>query len=158
MTWTNTFNGEPKQNEQIKVVLADDHAVVRVGLRRLFSRTSDICVVGETDNGTDAIAAVNRWHPDILLLDMEMPGLTGLEVTTRLQTERSPVRILILSGYEDSQFIRMILSAGASGYLTKGENPEMLLRAIREIAGGNKSWVKPKETGRLGQRVESFPS
>ncbi len=151
----NTFTGEIKDNKQIRVVLADDHAVVRVGLRRLFSKTSDICVVGESDNGLDALAAVNRWHPDILLLDMEMPGLSGLEVTTRLQMDGSPVRILILSGYDDSQFVRMILSAGASGYVTKGENPEMILNAIREVAAGIRGWTSPHAKRQLRHRLES---
>lgn len=141
--------GDCAGKKQIRVALADDHAVVRVGIRRLLSKTADICVVAESENGLDALKIVKKYRPDVLLLDMEMPVMNGLEVTERLHREGSPVRILILSGYDDSQYIRLVISAGACGYLTKGDNPDSILAAIRSAARG-KSWAGTQVFSNLG--------
>lgn len=145
-----TFNGDCTEKKQIRVALADDHAVVRVGIRRLLSKTADICVVGESENGLEALNLVRKYHPDVLLLDMEMPLMNGLEVTERLHKEGSPVRVLILSGYDDTQYVRMVLSAGACGYLSKGENPEAILTAIRSVAKGRSGWAGTQVFSNLG--------
>jgi DNA-binding NarL/FixJ family response regulator len=154
LTWSKKISSDGNGKGQIRVVLADDHAVVRVGIRRLLSKTEDIYVVAEVDNGLDAIEAVRRYKPDVLLLDMEMPVMNGIEVAKRLHELNSPVRVLVLSGYEDSQYIRLVIAAGACGYITKGENPDVILRAIRAVAGGVTGWVSPQVLTRLGT---SFP-
>lgn len=129
---------------QIRVLLADDHQVVRVGIKRLLSRARDIEVVGETSNGADALRLVHDLAPDVLLLDMEMPGMSGLEVARKLKEEKSSVRVLVLSGYEDRQYIQSVLAAGAYGYITKGDHPESITHAIRQVALGMSGLFSPR--------------
>ncbi len=133
----------------IRVVLADDHIVVRIGIRNLLNRSKDIQVVGEADNGIEAIRLVNDLNPDLLLLDMEMPELDGVEVARRLRAEKSPVRILALSAYNDKQYIQSMLEQGAAGYLTKDEAPGTIVDAVRGVANGERGWFSRKVAARL---------
>jgi len=103
--------------EKIRVVIADDHAIMRVGIRNILSRSKEICVVGEASNGTEAIQLINDLNPDVLVLDMEMPVMDGVEVARRLRSDQSPVNILVLSAYDDRQYILEMLNMGAAGYL-----------------------------------------
>lgn len=130
--------------EPIRVVLADDHPLIRAGIRNVLHKTSDIRVVGEANNGYEALELVHTLTPDILLLDMEMPGMKGIEVAEELEAAGSQVPILILSAYEEKQFILGVLATGAAGYLTKEEVPEKIIQAVRGIAGGETGWVSPK--------------
>ena len=118
------------------VVLADDHDAVRMGLRSLLARMPDVRIVGEAGNGIEAIDLVHRLQPDVLLLDMEMPVLDGIETASRLRREGSPVKILALSVYDDIEYIRGVLQNGATGYLTKDEAVDLLGRAIRSLIRG----------------------
>src|SRR5690554_4004404 len=104
---------------EIRVLLVDDHPIIRSGIRMLLEQAPDIVVVGETDRGDDVLSLVDRLAPDVLLLDMEMPGKSGVDVARELQASGSPVRILVLSAYDDDQYISSLLSNGAAGYLTK---------------------------------------
>src|SRR5690554_2333021 len=106
-----------------RVVLADDHDVVRQGLRRLLDRTPEIEVVGEASDGLEALNSVHEHQPDVLLLDIEMPVMDGIEVAKRLREAGVKVRILVLSAYDDHEYIRALLDIGVSGYLVKGEAP-----------------------------------
>ena len=124
-----------------RVVLADDHTVVRTYIRKILQKAPDIEVVGEASNGVEAIHAVNQTAPDILLLDMEMPVLNGVEVARELHAARSPVRVLALSAYNDRQYILELLNNGAAGYLTKDEAPEYIVEAIHRVARGEKGWI-----------------
>lgn len=130
--------------KDIRVVLADDHAMVRNSIRRLLSKASDIQVVGEASNGIEAIQTVNRLEPDVLLLDLEMPGLNGLEVLRSLQASHSPVRILVLSAYDDKQYVRELLNHGAAGYLTKDEAADCIIEAIKSIDSGEYGWFSER--------------
>jgi DNA-binding NarL/FixJ family response regulator len=130
--------------KDIRVVLADDHAMVRNSIRRLLSKASEIQVVGEASNGIEAIQTVNRLEPDVLLLDLEMPGLNGLEVLRALQASHSPVRILVLSAYDDKQYVREMLNHGAAGYLTKDEGADCIIEAIKSIANGEDGWFSER--------------
>jgi two-component system, NarL family, invasion response regulator UvrY len=130
--------------EPIRVVLADDHPLIRAGIRNILHKTSDIKVVGEANNGYEALALVHSLSPDILLLDMEMPGMKGVEVAEELENTGADVPILVLSAYEEKQFIIGVLSTGAAGYLTKEEAPEKIIQAVRGIASGETGWVSPK--------------
>jgi DNA-binding NarL/FixJ family response regulator len=125
----------------IRVILADDHPVTRDGIRNLLQRASGIEVVGEADNGTEALRLIEELTPDVLLLDMEMPGLKGIDVARQLRAGSSPVRILALSAYDDKQYILELLASGASGYLVKEEAPEAIIEAVRGVAQGQQGWV-----------------
>ena len=126
---------------KVRVVLADDHPITREGVKKIIVKSSDIEVVGEANNGEQALQMANELVPDVLLLDMEMPDLKGLEVARKLKESRSPVRILALSSYDDKQYIFGLLAAGACGYLTKEEVPSTILDAIRGVARGEHGWV-----------------
>lgn len=133
----------------IRVVLADDHPVVRNGIHNLLSHSTDIKVVGEACNGEEALQMCAELTPDILLLDMEMPGIKGVEVAQRLHNSGSPVKILGLSAYDDRQYILQLLETGASGYLTKEEAPETILDAIRGVSMGEQGWVSRRVAARM---------
>ncbi len=134
---------------KIRVVIADDHAIMRVGIRNILSRSNEICVVGEANNGAEAIHLIDELNPDVLILDMEMPVMDGVEVARRLQANQSPVRILVLSAYDDRQYILEMLNMGASGYLIKDEAPEVIVDAVQGIANGEKGWISRKAAVRL---------
>jgi DNA-binding NarL/FixJ family response regulator len=130
--------------KDIRVVLADDHAMVRTSLRRLLSKATGIQVVGEASNGVEALHIVERLEPDVLLLDMEMPVLNGVRVARKLQANHSTVRVLVLSAYDDKQYIREVLKNGAAGYLTKDEAVDTVVEAIRSIANGGSGWFSKR--------------
>lgn len=137
--------------DKIKVVIADDHAVMRVGIRNILTRSNEICVVGEASDGQQAIMLIDELKPDVLILDMEMPVMDGVEVARRMQMSASPVRILVLSAYDDRQYILEMLSMGAYGYLIKDEAPEVIVDAVRGIAKGEKGWISRKAARRVQQ-------
>lgn len=127
-----------------RVVLADDHSAVRAGVRKILQRAPGIEVVGEASNGVEAIHLVNQLAPDILLLDMEMPVLNGVEVARELYAARSPVRILALSSYDDKQYILELMANGAAGYMTKDEVPYTLVNAVQQVARGEGQWFSQR--------------
>ncbi len=133
----------------LRVVLADDHPVTREGIRNLLAQSIDIEVVGEASGGTDALRLVQELAPDVLLLDMEMPDLKGVEVARQLQAAGSPVRILALSAYDDAEYIRGLLATGASGYLIKEEVPDTIVEAVRGVARGEQGWVSRQVAAKL---------
>ncbi len=133
----------------ITVVLADDHVVVRIGIKNLLSHSDDISVIGEASNGLEAIEKVNELKPDLLLLDMEMPELDGVEVARQLRDTHSETRILALSAYNDKQYILSMLEQGAAGYLTKDEAPGTIVEAVRGVANGERGWLSRKAAARL---------
>ena len=117
-----------------RVVLADDHAIIRQCLKRLFDRVPEIEVVGEASDGLEALFFVKALAPDVLLLDIEMPVMDGIEVVRRLREAKTTVRILVLSAYDDRECIRALLETGVSGYLVKGDAPGKIVEAVRGIA------------------------
>jgi len=133
----------------IRVLLADDHPVVRTGIRNLLGRSPDIQVVGEASNGTEALQLCDELKPDVILLDMEMPGLKGVEVAQRLRSMESSIRVLALSAYDDKQYILELLESGASGYLTKEEAPETIIDAIRGVSQGEQGWVSRRVAAQM---------
>lgn len=133
-----------------RVVLADDHAFIRIGIRNLLHKTADILVVGEAADGLQALAMVSEIKPDVLLLDMEMPGLNGIQVSQKLKEKEIQIPILALSAYEDKHFILGMLSNGAAGYLTKEEVPDAVVKAVRGVAQGERGWVSQKVAARIG--------
>jgi DNA-binding NarL/FixJ family response regulator len=133
----------------IRVVLADDHPVARAGIRKFLEKESDIQVVGEASTGEEALDLVKKLSPDVLLLDMEMPGMKGVDVARELKDRRLPVRVLALSTYDNKQYILGLLGSGASGYLIKEEVPEMIIEAVRGVARGENGWVSRRIAANL---------
>ncbi len=121
---------------KIRVLVVDDHAILREGVRALLQLQPDIEVVGEGANGTDAIEAVGRLDPDVVLMDIAMPGLGGIEATIELKKLGRRAKVLILSQYEDREYVRRLLKAGVSGYVLKKSAGAELANAIRAVHRG----------------------
>jgi len=120
----------------IRVLVADDHSIVRDGLKRILAATSDLQVAGEAASGDEALALVKANDYDVAMLDISMPGLSGIDLIKRLKLERPKLKILVLSMHGESQYAARALKAGAAGYLTKDSASEMLLGALRKVAAG----------------------
>jgi DNA-binding NarL/FixJ family response regulator len=133
----------------LRVVLTDDHPVLRSGIRALLEQDPGIEVVGEAGDGPAALELVEALEPDVLLLDMEMPGLSGVEVARQLMDRGSPVLVLALSAYDDEHYIRELLASGAAGYLTKDEAPESILEAVHGVARGEGGWFSRRAAARM---------
>jgi two-component system invasion response regulator UvrY len=127
---------------QIKVMLADDHAVVRMGFRLLLEGSQDITVVCEAVSGEEACRRYPEVKPDVLVMDISMPGIGGLEAIDRILAREPAAKILVLSAHEDAMHARRVLKAGAAGYLTKRSAAEALMQAIRQVAQG-KTFLEP---------------
>ncbi len=123
-------------NLPIKVMLADDHAIVRMGFRLLLQGTDDIRVVAEVETGEAAVQQYTEHQPDVLVLDLSMPGIGGLEAMRRLLAKHAEAKILVLTAHDDLLHPRRVLQAGAMGYLSKRSAPEELIRAVRQVASG----------------------
>jgi DNA-binding NarL/FixJ family response regulator len=137
-----------KSRKQIRVLLVDDHAILREGVHALLAREPDILVVGEAADGQEALEQVPRLKPDVVIMDIVMPNMNGLEAT-RLITERHPEsKVLILSMYDDHEYVVQIIQAGASGYVLKRVVTEDLVRAIREVNAGE-SFLYPPIAAKL---------
>ncbi|MBP6096033.1 MAG: response regulator transcription factor [Methyloversatilis sp.] len=120
----------------IKVMLVDDHAVVRMGFKLLLAACEDIEVVGEADSGETAYVRYAELKPDVVVMDLSMPGMGGIEAVRRLTARDKGVRILALSAHEDTAHPKRVLKAGATGYLSKRGAPEALIEAVRAVASG----------------------
>lgn len=121
---------------KIKLVLADDHAVVRSGLRMLLQAQPDMEIVGEAESGAQALAQVRQLQPDVILMDIQMPGMNGIEATRQIKEAFGETAVLALTMHEDDQYFFEMLQAGASGYLPKRAAPDELVRAIRTVSRG----------------------
>ncbi len=124
--------------ETIKIIIADDHPLFRRGLKHALEETSDIEVIGEASNGDSLLSMIKSDNLDMVLLDISMPGKSGLDLLKQLKNEYSKLPILILSVYPEEQYAVRFIKAGASGYLTKESAAEKLAEAIRKIAAGGK--------------------
>ena len=122
----------------IRIIIADDHAIVRGGLKQIVATTEDIVVVSEATQGSEVLEQWQKTPCDLLLLDMTMPGISGVEMIRSLHEERPDLPILILSMLNEGSIIARALKAGAAGYVTKDSEPEILLSAIRKVASGGK--------------------
>jgi DNA-binding NarL/FixJ family response regulator len=125
------------------ILLADDHRIVRQGLRALLAGEADFEVVGEADDGREALELVKRLSPDVLVLDLMMPGLNGLEVARQLPRQSPGVRVVVLSMYDDEGFVLEALANGVSGYVLKDSNSSDFVHAVREVAAGRRYLSPP---------------
>ena len=120
----------------IRVVLADDHAVVRKGIREFLEEDPEIVVVAEGSDGGEALRLVAEHHPDVAVLDIQMPRVTGIEATRQIKAAHPDVRVLILTAYEDDPYVFALLRAGVDGYILKNADPDEIVRAVRATAAG----------------------
>ena len=123
-------------NDKTRVLLADDHAVVREGIREFLEEAGDIEVIAEANDGAEALRLVDEYRPDVAVLDIRMPEMTGVEATHRIKTEFPGVRVLILTSYDDDPYVFALLQAGADGYVLKTAGADELARAVHTVRQG----------------------
>ena len=140
----------------VRVLVADDQSMVRAGFRMLLSGERDIEVVAEASNGLEAIAKADRFHPTVVLMDIRMPELDGLEATRRILATNNGARVLILTTFDLDEYVYEALRAGASGFVLKDDPPEQLLAAIRTVAAGD-ALLSPTITKRVIKQFVRIP-
>jgi len=138
-------------NTPIRVILADDHAVVRAGIRQFLERAKDIAVVGEADDGEQAQIMIQELHPDVAVLDIQMPKATGIEVTRWVRANARETGVLILTAYNDDPYVIAVLQAGANGYVLKTASPMEIIQAVRDVHEG-KSAIQQA----IAQKIVAF--
>jgi DNA-binding NarL/FixJ family response regulator len=144
------------KSARIRVILADDHAVVRKGIGEFLEESGDIAVVAEASSGDEALAVIREHQPDVAVLDIQMPGRTGLEVTRAVRAEQLPVAVLILTAYDDDPFVMTALRAGANGYVLKTAEPEELVAAVHAVHEGQ-SALDPAILGKIMSQLAGGP-
>ena len=140
----------------IRVLVADDQSMVRAGFRMLLAGEPDVEVVAEASNGLEAIDKAARFHPTVILMDIRMPELDGLQATRRILAAENGARILILTTFDLDEYVYEALTAGASGFVLKDDPPEQLLAAIRTVAGGD-ALLSPAVTKRVIEQFMRIP-
>lgn len=160
MSETLTVDGSPAAAEvrKLRIVLADDHNLVRQGISALLRTAPDVAVVGEAETGWQAVDMVRKLQPDVVVMDISMPELDGVEAAREILKHSSHTRVIMLSAYGDEEYVRELVKAGITGYLLKHTLAEELLTAIRE-AGKGKAFFSPSISYRLSQcyRTNSAP-
>jgi len=137
----------------IKILIADDHAIVREGLKQILSETSDMVVTAEAGNGQEVMDEIGKDGFDLIILDIAMPGKNGVDVLKELKGQKPEIPVLVLSMYPEEQYAVRVLKAGASGYLTKESAPQELVKAIRQISQGKK-YISPSLAEKLAIDLE----
>ncbi|GBG57963.1 DNA-binding response regulator [Sporomusaceae bacterium FL31] len=141
----------------INILIADDHMLLRTGIRNVLEFENDLAVIGEAVDGEEAVGMALQLTPDIILLDINMPKLNGLEVTKKLRSENSTVKVIILTMHDDDNYVIEVIKSGASGYLLKDIEPSMLIKAIHTVYEGE-SFIYPtlakKLFGEIHRREE----
>jgi DNA-binding NarL/FixJ family response regulator len=132
----------------LRIFLADDHTVMREGLKSLVNAQADMDVIGEADNGRATLQRVRELQPDVIILDVSMPDLNGIQVTERLKRSCQQVSVLVLTAHDDNGYLRQLLEVGASGYVLKKAAAEELINAIRVVAGGG-VYLDPSLAGKV---------
>lgn len=138
----------------IKILIADDHPIVRKGLKQILEETTEMVVAGEASNAQEVLNKVLKEDFDIVLLDISMPGRSGLEILKEIKTLKPKLKVLILSIHPEEHYAERVLKAGASGYLTKESAPEELISAIRKVAQGRK-YISPSFAERLVSTLDA---
>ncbi len=142
------------QDHPIRVLLADDHAVVRAGIRQFLEQAEDIIVIAEADDGEMARNLITQHKPDVAVLDIQMPKATGIEVTRWVRANHQDVGVLVLTAYDDDPYIMAVLQAGANGYVLKTASPVSIVQAVHDVYEG-KSALDPAITSRLMAHIAS---
>ncbi len=139
----------------IRVLVVDDHVIVRHGVRSVLANHADIEVVGEADSSANLFAQLATLQPDVILLDIRLPGQNGIEITSRLKREQPQVRVIILTTYDDDELLFGALRGGADGYLLKSASAEVLADAIRQVSRGERL-LSPALVGKMMREFESL--
>ncbi|HEX9075675.1 MAG TPA: response regulator transcription factor [Anaerolineae bacterium] len=139
----------------IRVMLVDDHPIVRQGVRSVLANHPDIEVVGEADGASSLFAGLDALKPDIILLDVRMPGPNGIEITQRLKREHPEIKIIVLSTYDEDEFLLGALRAGAEGYLLKSASAQVLASAIRQVGQGERL-LSPALVGKVMREFQEL--
>jgi two-component system invasion response regulator UvrY len=137
----------------IRILIADDHPIVRAGLKQVIADAPDMTVAAEAADGHEVLAKVREAEFNVVLLDLSIPGLSGLDVLKQLKSEKPGLRVLVLSVHPEEQYAVRVLRAGASGYVTKASAPEQLIAAIRKVHQGRK-YVSASLAERLAQQLD----
>lgn len=140
-------------SDRVKILLADDHTIVRQGLKLILAAHADVEVVGEAANGREAVELAAQLRPDIVLMDVQMPELNGIEATKKMVAANPRIRILVLSMHKEAVYVREILKAGARGYILKDAIDTELLNAIRSVAKGD-GYISPAVAGALSDKTK----
>ncbi len=138
----------------IRVILADDHPLVRQGIRLFLEEVDDVVVVAEAADGTEAMRLVEEHRPDVAILDIQMPGLSGIEATRQIKARFPQVRVLILTAYDEEPYVLALLQAGASGYLLKSADADEIVRAVRSVHVGE-SALSPQAAARVVRQMQN---
>ena len=144
----------------IRVLLADDHAVVRAGICQFLDQATDIQVIAEADNGVSAKALIEEHNPDVVVLDIQMPEASGIEVTRWIRANQRTVGVLILTAYDDDPYVMAVLQAGANGYVLKTASPLEIIQAVRDVHAGNSAMdasIMQKMISQISRRSEERP-
>jgi len=144
----------------IRVLLADDHAVVRAGIRQFLDQATDIQVIAEADNGVSAKALIEEHNPDVVVLDIQMPKASGIEVTRWIRANQRTVGVLILTAYDDDPYVMAVLQAGANGYVLKTASPLEIIQAVRDVHAGKSAMdatIMQKMISQISRRSEEQP-
>lgn len=147
---------EKAMEKPLRVVLADDHVMVRQGIRQFLEEEGEITVVAEAADGEETLRLVARHRPDVVVLDIQMPGMSGMEVAREIRARFPDVRILVLTAYDDDPYILALLRAGADGYILKSAEAEDLVRAVQAVAAGQ-SALSPEVARKVVQHMTSEP-
>lgn len=142
---------------QLRIFLADDHVVVREGLKALINAQTDMRVIGEAGDGETACQQAEQTQPDIVIMDITMPGLNGVQATVQLKRTCPQIKVLALSVHEDTSYLRQLLAAGAAGYILKHAAADDLIQAIRIVAGGG-VYLDPALAGHVVARYVRVPA
>lgn len=142
---------EGRDQKRLRIVLVDDHSVVRTGYRLLLENETGIEVVAELASGEEAYHRINELCPDVLITDLSMPGIGGLEAIRRIRVKLPEVKILVFTMHENVAFLEHAMEAGANGYITKNSAPNVLVHAVQRVAAGEQ-YIEPSLADRLGKQ------
>jgi DNA-binding NarL/FixJ family response regulator len=138
----------------IRVLLADDHQIVRAGFRQFLEVAGDIQVIAEAGDGQEALRLIQSHRPDVAVVDIQMPHLTGIELTRQVRAQNLPVGMLVLTAYEEEPYVRAVLQAGANGYVLKTSDPQQIIDAVRSVYAG-KQVIDALIARRMAERAET---